>query len=318
MLCSNGHALPGGKVTPKFCPICGVSVFQNCVNGHALAPGVPICPLCAATSADKPTVQPAAIGDLPGLSTAPTSLVIGLPPSSSQQTPSSRNPAWIWGLIVVAMILVAGGIFVGLHIGHSAPQPGTTSATVITSRHPQTSGDNPGTRRDSGGTGTDGASGTTGDTGNSGSTTTVTTLPGGLTAVDTSAVASQSSADAIALTFETYFGGIDSQNWDLAYSAYSPQYQSNNSESSFESTHTTTSDTEAAITSIGPGPLGSTQVDVSFQSMQAPADGPVEGETCTNWTLTYTLVPGISGSLSYLINSATPVGPGHTGCPGQP
>jgi hypothetical protein len=312
VLCTNGHALPGGKVTPKFCPICGVSVTETCENGHPLAAGALACPICA-SSAGSHKGTPSKGDELPGLSTAPPSLVIGVPEASSRP-PSSRNPAWLWGLVVLVVALVAGGILVGFHLGHSAPKPATTSATVIPARHPQTSGDSTGTSGDPGSSNT---SGTTGDTGNSGGTT-ATTPAAGLAPVDTSAVTGQPYVSAIALTFETYFGGIDSQNWDLAYSAYSPQYQSNNSESSFESTHTTTSDTQAAITSISPGPFGTTEVGVSFQSTQSPADGPVQGESCTNWTLTYTLVPETAGSLSFLINSAALIGPGHTGCPGQP
>jgi cytoskeletal protein RodZ len=267
--------------------------------------------LCAASSGQEQNGESTELNRLPGLPDAPSSLVIGLGQPPAQQAKSSPNVALIWSLVVVAVVLAAGGLLVGLHFGHSAPQPGATSATVVTSHAAPTTGNGSETTNNSGNSGSAGSSETT-------DSTTTTTIPAGLTAVDTSAVAGQPSAGAVALTFETYFGGIDNQNWDLAYSAYSPQYQSNNSESSFESTLTTTSDTEPAITSIQPGPLGSIDVGVSFQSSQAAADGPVSGETCTNWTLTYTLVPGDSGSLSYLINSAAPIGPGHTGCPGQP
>jgi hypothetical protein len=139
-----------------------------------------------------------------------------------------------------------------------------------------------------------------------------------LTPVDTSQVANNPSVDAVALTFETYFGGINSQNFPLAYSAYSSQYQGRVDEGQFAAQDDTSSDTGAVITAITAGGLGSTVVDVSFTSNQNAANGPVPGESCTDWTLAYTLVPGDTGSLTLLINSAAFIGPGHVGCPGQP
>jgi len=123
----------------------------------------------------------------------------------------------------------------------------------------------------------------------------------------------------IALTFETYYGGIDDQNWDQAYSAYSENYQSNVTESTFEAMTDTSTDTNVAVTAITAGPDGDEIADVSFQSAQSASNGPVPGETCTNWMLAYTLVPSESGSLSYTIDSAAGLnGSGHVGCPGQP
>jgi hypothetical protein len=203
------------------------------------------------------------------------------------------------GLVVAAVVLIAGGVAVGLAVSHkSGPPPAAIQPPVTSSNQngSQTQATAPPTS----------------------STTTTTTLAPGLVPVDTSAVSSNPDAAQVGLTFETYFGGIDDQNWDLAYSAYSPQYQSQVTESSFESADGSSTDTNAAITSLSPGPFGSTIADVSFQSAQAADAGPVPGETCTNWTLAYTLVPGTSGNLTLLINAAALNGPGHVGCPGQP
>jgi hypothetical protein len=60
---------------------------------------------------------------------------------------------------------------------------------------------------------------------------------------------------------------------------------------------------------------GSVVANVSFTSNQAPSSGPNPGETCTHWTLSYRLVPAPAGnSLSYLIDGASPIGPGHVAC----
>jgi len=54
------------------------------------------------------------------------------------------------------------------------------------------------------------------------------------------------------------------------------------------------------------------QAQVSFTSAQGPDFGPNPGETCTNWTLTYTLVPSNG---TYLIDGRAPdADPSHTAC----
>ncbi len=148
---------------------------------------------------------------------------------------------------------------------------------------------------------------------------TTTTVPSGSPEVDTGAVATNPATPQVARTFESYFGGIDSQNFQQAYATYSPNYQSSNPYGSFASTDATSSDGTISITSITQNTDGSVTADVTFTSQQAVGDGPVPGETCTVWTLAYGLVQAQSGgSLSYLIDSASPLGPGHVGCIGQP
>jgi hypothetical protein len=58
--------------------------------------------------------------------------------------------------------------------------------------------------------------------------------------------------------------------------------------------------------------VDSVQVRAAFTSQQ-PADlGPAPGETCTNWALTYGLVPTYGG---YLIDAVSPTsGTSHTPC----
>jgi len=304
LYCSNGHEVAVGKQAPKFCPTCGELLTARCPYGHEIPAGTPGCEQCGAGGVGTPAKPLSDVVDpvLPGLSQRlPASVSIGNP------VPSHRSrTGLVLGVIVAAvLVLGVGGVAVALSIGHRSPsQPSATSAPTS-----QTAAGDPNQ---------DNSEAPSAPTSPSPTATVPTGLGPSLVPVDISAVSYDSDASQVAATFETYFGGIDNQNWDLAYSAYSPQYQSRNTESSFESADGSSSDADAAITSITPGPFGSTIADVSFTSSQAPDAGPVPGESCTDWTLAYTLVPGNSGDLTYLINSAAPNGAGNVGCPGQP
>ena len=315
MHCSNGHLFAAGKLSPKFCPICGIPVTNRCVNGHNVPPEVSECPLCG--TATTPASQHAVAGTAPQLSASTTAAPVlppippmapavvvsttpdpGAHPTMAVPVPTQSRVGLIVGLVIGGLLVTGALVAVILAVGHRSPSrpvttqsPPPTESSRSTSPVPPTHAAEP---------------------------VTTTTLAPGLVPVDTGPVSSDPGLTAIALTFETYFGGIDNQNWNLAYSAYSSQYQSNNPESAFQATDSTSSDTNASITSITPGPFGSTIADVDFVSAQTAADGPVPGEACTDWTLAYTLVPESSGSLTYRINSAATIGPGHVGCPGQP
>jgi len=293
-----------GKQAPKFCPTCGELLTARCPNGHEIPAGTSGCEQCGAAGIGTSAKPLSDVVDpvLPGLSPPPpASVQIGNPVPTAR----SRTGLVIGVIVAAAVVLAAGGVAVALSIGHRSPSvPSATSA--------------PTSQAAAGDSNRDSSSATSTPTTATPATTVTTGLGPDRVAVDTSAVSSDPNASQIAATFETYFGGIDNQDWDLAYLAYSPQYQSRNTESSFESADGSSTDADAAITSITPGPLGSTIVDVSFTSSQAPSAGPVPGESCTDWTLAYTLVPGNSGELTYLINSAAPNGAGHVGCPGQP
>jgi hypothetical protein len=131
-----------------------------------------------------------------------------------------------------------------------------------------------------------------------------TTLPANMVAVKTSAVASNPLSTDVAQTFSTYFGGINDRKWAQAYSAYSPSYQQDVTLQSFESVDATSSDMNVSIISLDEGTGGTLSVGVDFTSHQAAASGP-SGETCTQWSLTYMLVPAAeTGALDYLIESA--------------
>jgi hypothetical protein len=130
-------------------------------------------------------------------------------------------------------------------------------------------------------------------------------------------------ASQVAITFSTYFGGINDKNFGQAYSAYSPTYQQNVPESGLASGDATTTDSNVNLVSITSTSDGSIAVDVDFSSQQAAANGP-NGETCTDWSLVYKLVtnPGTTTAapggttLTYFISAASQVGPGAVGCAG--
>ena len=50
MYCSNGHQFAVGKQSPKFCPLCGVSLTNRCPNGHEMAAGVTVCAVCGSAA----------------------------------------------------------------------------------------------------------------------------------------------------------------------------------------------------------------------------------------------------------------------------
>jgi hypothetical protein len=292
LTCENGHANPGDA---RFCETCGSSRLQTPVNpvpqtstqglcGHWNRPGARFCETCGATLvvlASGLTPQEPRIDPL---QTTPTSLH------------RARPAAWLWVLGALILVIAAGsGVYFGFVRHHSASNHDASGSIRRTS-----------------------SSSTTAIPTTTVPTTT-TTLPTGSIPANTTAVASNPLAPQMALTFETYFGGISSKEFQQAYSAYSPTYQASVSEQAFASADATSSDSDVAITSITPNPDGSVTADVDFTSQQAAADGPVLGETCTDWTLAYTLVPATAGGpLSYVIQTSASVGSGHVGCPGQP
>jgi hypothetical protein len=132
--------------------------------------------------------------------------------------------------------------------------------------------------------------------------------------VDVSAVNTNAGTTAVAQTFGTYFGGIDSQNYMQAYNTLAPSLQASIPYQNWSSGLTTTKDTSVAVQSIQQDPNGDVNATVSFRSHQAPQYGPVTGDTCDNWLLDYRLVPSGSTSPPYLIKKVKPVGTGYQTC----
>jgi hypothetical protein len=133
--------------------------------------------------------------------------------------------------------------------------------------------------------------------------------------VDISGVSTDADAAAVARTMGTYFGGIDARNYPQAWDAFAPALQAAIPYQPWSSSLGTTRDTRVALRTIRHEPSGDIDVTVSFRSHQAPQSGPNPGETCTNWSLKYRLVPSSdSASLPYLIRKVKPLGAGHVAC----
>jgi hypothetical protein len=119
-------------------------------------------------------------------------------------------------------------------------------------------------------------------------------------------VAADPRAAQVATMFNTYFQGIDTQNYSQAVNEYDPSGVVDPSNSTqvhdFEQAVSTSDDSQIdllALTPSGTGPAATAQL--TFQSTQAAGYGPGgdTDETCTDWNLTYTLSQSSSGS--YLI-----------------
>ncbi len=118
----------------------------------------------------------------------------------------------------------------------------------------------------------------------------------------------------VATAIGGYFAGIDARNYQQAWDLYTPTQQGAIPFQPWSGALSTTQDSQIVMHSIHHDPSAGVDVTVFFSSQQAPQYGPNQGETCTNWSLDYQLVPSSSAGSSYLINKVTPVGAGHTAC----
>jgi hypothetical protein len=129
------------------------------------------------------------------------------------------------------------------------------------------------------------------------------------------AVNTDPDATAVTTTLAGYFGGIDAGRYMQAWDTFTPALQEAVPFQPWANGLSTSQDSQVVVQSIQHNADGTIDADVSFQSHQAGQYGPNPGETCTNWSLDYQLVPGAgAGSLSYLINKVTDIGSGHTSC----
>jgi hypothetical protein len=128
-------------------------------------------------------------------------------------------------------------------------------------------------------------------------------------------VSTDTDATAAATTLAGYFGGIDAGRYTQAWDTLSPALRDGFSFQRWANGVSTSQDSQVVVQSIQHNDDGSIDAGVVFQSRQAGQYGPNPGETCTNWSLDYQMVPAADGgSFSYLINKVTDIGPGHTSC----
>jgi eukaryotic-like serine/threonine-protein kinase len=100
----------------------------------------------------------------------------------------------------------------------------------------------------------------------------------------------------IAALFNTYFSGIDEQNYQQALSVFANNAPLNPTSAStlnsLSQADSTSTDSDVVLTSLYPSDGSTvTKAHITFQSNQSPGYGPATApdQTCTNWSLTYTL-----------------------------
>jgi hypothetical protein len=124
----------------------------------------------------------------------------------------------------------------------------------------------------------------------------------------------------VASVIGDYFAGIDARNYLQAWNLYTQAQQAAVPFQPWSSELSTTHDSQIAVQTIQQDPAAGLDATVLFQSHQAPQYGPNQGETCTNWSLVYQLVPSggqpasPATTPSYLIGKVTNVGAGHSPC----
>lgn len=120
-------------------------------------------------------------------------------------------------------------------------------------------------------------------------------------------IAGDPRAAQVASLFDTYFTGVDQQDYATVLADYDPSgsFNTNNAQqvSEFEQGVSTSDDTAVELLAISPGSQSSpvTSAEVTFQSTQSAGYGPAGNtdQTCTDWELTYVLTQDASGD--YLI-----------------
>lgn len=307
--CGNcGHQLrPAGR----FCSNCGRAVPAS-VGQSSAQPVQQNLGAAQQQASDLPTIavkptgrsaanQPGAAGSFaeasgqgrhpPGKAPPGTPLSRLGPP-----TRGDRRPSYLLPLVAVLAVLVAGGgsaaAVLLIRQSHGKPAVRDKLAVISPASAPPTSFSSPAPR-------------------------TQVTVDG--MTINIGAVNTDPDATAVAATLGTYFGSIDARNYQQAWDTYSAALQAAIPLQPLANALSTSQDSEVVVQSIQHDANGDIDADVSFQSHQAGQYGPSPGETCTNWSLDYHLVPAANAaagpvSLSYLINHVTDIGPGHTSC----
>lgn len=94
-----------------------------------------------------------------------------------------------------------------------------------------------------------------------------------------------------AVALDAYFSGVDSGNYTRAYQQLTPAERRRvGSQAAYAENLLSTSDDHIVLQSLS-GDAARTSADVSFTSHQDASKGP-GGQTCTQWSVTYDLIPG--------------------------
>jgi hypothetical protein len=94
----------------------------------------------------------------------------------------------------------------------------------------------------------------------------------------------------------TYFQGINTHNYGEYSGTLTAQNKADQTQSSFDSGYSTTTDSDMTLTSVTSTGGGDLTATVTFTSHQSPADS-VDNSACNDWTLNFYLAPNGTGYL---------------------
>lgn len=118
-------------------------------------------------------------------------------------------------------------------------------------------------------------------------------------------------AAGVSKAFEAYFGGINRGDYAAAWAVLGPRLQGTSSRSLAEG-DATSYDFNFNVLNTAQVDSSTARVTLAFTSIQRADKGP-DGDTCDDWTLTYTL--SNAGSGTWLIDRASPYGGAtHSAC----
>ena len=234
------------------------------------------------------------------------------PHHANQPAPPRSRTGW---LVTFGGLLTAGVIALGVAVAngslHVAGDSGVASSGGVT----QTNTAGPSTAQNTAPSDTETPPVSSTDTPSpsptSSSTPTPTPTPTavGVVQIDSSLVG-DSRAVQVATLFDTYFSDITAKNFDAVFQLYDPSGDINTNDpqqrDAFVKADQTSRDDDGTLTALSPaGPGPATTADVTFRSQQAAGYGPGNNpdQTCTMWSLTYTLTYTSDGK--YLIKSAS-------------
>jgi hypothetical protein len=115
-------------------------------------------------------------------------------------------------------------------------------------------------------------------------------------------------ADRVGWTLNEYYSGINSRDIQRTLAVMDPAGVIDRNNPSqvekFRVDVSTTTDSNIVVHSIAEDPAGGLQAGVTFTSLQDARYGP-NGQTCTNWSLTYLFTATVDGQLLIRRTSGT-------------
>jgi hypothetical protein len=189
-----------------------------------------------------------------------------------------RRPPWVLIALLVVVVLGGGGTAAAFVLsGHHSAKP--SAAATPTSQPTHTSAPATPTQSVS-------------------ATPSASNTPGHGQVGVAASLAGNSQTPQIVTLLDSYFGAINTRNYQGYYTLLSPQVQQQTSQSQFSKGFASTKDSSETLTGLSSGAGGTTVAVVTFTSHQKPANSVNGHESCTRWQISLYLQR--SGN-SYLI-----------------